>query len=222
MTRAVTVGGDAEGRVARQDPDESEAQAADDERDEHGLDQELGLDRPWPELLLRWFGELAKGHLGNSLVSGEPGSDQREAVEARPGPQPAHEAERQADQQGQDEGAGDRPWPELLLRWFGELAKGHLGNSLVSGEPVSEEPQRHGSDQREAVEARPGPQPAHEAERQADQQGQDLGLVLMLVFSIRLEWLPPAGYGTWREMALPSLTRTSTARSGRPFSRAKR
>ena len=33
-----------------------------------------------------------------------------------------------------------------------------------------------------------------------------LGLVLMLVFSIRLEWLPPAGYGTWREMALPSLT----------------
>jgi peptide/nickel transport system permease protein len=153
--------GDASFRIAadRYGPDALTAQAAEAVR------QELGLDRPWPELLLRWFGELAQGNLGNSLVSGEPVSEEL------------------ASQLG----------PSL---W---LAASALVLSLLIGLPlglVSGLRAGSGLDRLAligAVALRALPPFV-------------LGLVLMLVFSIRLEWLPPAGYGTWREMALPSLT----------------
>ncbi|KQS85604.1 ABC transporter permease [Methylobacterium sp. Leaf361] len=153
--------GDAAFRIAadRYGPDALTAQAAEAVR------QELGLDRPWPELLLHWFGELAQGHLGNSLVSGEPVSEEL------------------ASQLG----------PSL---WLAACA---LVLSLLIGLPlglVSGLRAESGLDRLAlvgAVALRALPPFV-------------LGLVLMLVFSIRLEWLPPAGYGTWREMALPSLT----------------
>ncbi|MGU3537594.1 ABC transporter permease [Methylobacterium sp. A54F] len=153
--------GDAAFRIAadRYGPDALTGQAAEAVR------QELGLDRPWPELLLRWFGALAQGHLGNSLVSGEPVSEEL------------------ASQLG----------PSL---WLAACA---LALSLLIGLPlglVSGLRAGSGLDRLAligAVALRALPPFV-------------LGLVLMLVFSIRLEWLPPAGYGTWREMALPSLT----------------
>ena len=153
--------GDAAFRIAadRYGPDALTGQAAEAVR------QELGLDRPWPEQLLRWFGELAQGNFGNSLVSGEPVSEEL------------------ASQLG----------PSL---W---LAASALVLSLLIGLPlglVSGLRAGSGLDRLAligAVALRALPPFV-------------LGLVLMLVFSIRLEWLPPAGYGTWREMALPSLT----------------
>lgn len=33
-----------------------------------------------------------------------------------------------------------------------------------------------------------------------------LALVLIIVFGVRLDWLPAGGYGTWRHMVLPALT----------------
>ena len=33
-----------------------------------------------------------------------------------------------------------------------------------------------------------------------------LGLNFILVFSVRLQWLPAFGYGTWRHLVLPSVT----------------
>jgi peptide/nickel transport system permease protein len=33
-----------------------------------------------------------------------------------------------------------------------------------------------------------------------------LGLVLMLIFAVWLEWLPPGGKGSWKQLVLPSLT----------------
>ncbi|CAH1652474.1 ABC transporter permease [Chelatococcus asaccharovorans] len=33
-----------------------------------------------------------------------------------------------------------------------------------------------------------------------------LGLLLILLFAMNLGWFPPAGYGTWRDLALPALT----------------
>lgn len=153
--------GDAAFRIAadRYGPDALTGQAAEAVR------QELGLDRPWPEQLLRWFGELAQGNFGNSLVSGEPVSEEL------------------ASQLG----------PSL---WLAACA---LVLSLLIGLPLGlASGLRAGSGLDRlaligAVALRALPPFV-------------LGLVLMLVFSIRLEWLPPAGYGTWREMALPSLT----------------
>ncbi len=153
--------GDAAFRIAadRYGPDALTGQAAEAVR------RELGLDRPWPELLLRWFGDLAQGRLGNSLVSGEPVSEEL------------------AGQLG----------PSL---WLAACA---LALSLLIGLPLGlASGLRAGSGLDRlalvgAVALRALPPFV-------------LGLVLMLVFSIRLEWLPPAGYGTWREMALPSLT----------------
>lgn len=153
--------GDAAFRIAadRYGPDALTGQAAEAVR------QELGLDRPWPEQLLRWFGELAQGNFGNSLVSGEPVSEEL------------------ASQLG----------PSL---WLAACA---LVLSLLIGLPLGlASGLRAGSGLDRlaligAVALRALPPFV-------------LGLVLMLVFSIRLEWLPPAGYGTWRETALPSLT----------------
>jgi peptide/nickel transport system permease protein len=33
-----------------------------------------------------------------------------------------------------------------------------------------------------------------------------LGLLLILVFGVRLQWLPPSGTGTWRHLILPAIT----------------
>ncbi|WP_298961859.1 ABC transporter permease [uncultured Methylobacterium sp.] len=153
--------GDAAFRIAadRYGPDALTGQAAEAVR------QELGLDRPWPELLLRWFGELAKGHLGNSLVSGEPVSEELASQ------------------------LGPSLWLAACALVLSLLIGLPLG--LVSGLRAGSGLDRLALIGAVALRALPP---------------FVLGLVLMLVFSIRLEWLPPAGYGTWREMALPSLT----------------
>ncbi|UMY16132.1 ABC transporter permease [Methylobacterium organophilum] len=153
--------GDAAFRIAadRYGPDALTGQAAEAVR------QELGLDRPWPELLLRWFGELARGHLGNSLVSGESVSEELASQ------------------------LGPSLWLAACTLILSLLIGLPLG--LVSGLRAGSGLDRLALIGAVALRALPP---------------FVLGLMLMLVFSIRLEWLPPAGYGTWREMALPSLT----------------
>ncbi|GJE28899.1 ABC transporter permease [Methylobacterium organophilum] len=153
--------GDGAFRIAadRYGPDALTGQAAEAVR------QELGLDRPWPELLLRWFGELARGHLGNSLVSGESVSEELVSQ------------------------LGPSLWLAACALILSLLIGLPLG--LVSGLRAGSGLDRLALIGAVALRALPP---------------FVLGLMLMLVFSIRLEWLPPAGYGTWREMALPSLT----------------
>jgi ABC-type dipeptide/oligopeptide/nickel transport system permease component len=115
-----------------------------------------------------------------------------------------------------------------FLEWLGSLARFDLGHSLVTGAPVVEELKiQLGASVWLAGAAlllslligptigvfsglRPG--------GLFDRLGLAgaavlraippfvLGLVLMLVFSIWLGWLPPAGFGSWRELLLPALT----------------
>ncbi len=156
-----TLGGDAAFRIAadRYGPDALTGQAADAVR------RELGLDRPWPELLFGWFADLARGNLGNSLVSGEP---VREELASQ---------------------LGASLWLAacaLLL----SLALG-LPLGLASGLRPGSALDRLTLLAAVALRALPP---------------FVLGLAAMLVLSVQLEWLPPAGYGGWREMVLPSLT----------------
>jgi ABC-type dipeptide/oligopeptide/nickel transport system permease component len=122
----------------------------------------------------------------------------------------------------------DRPWAVQLMEWIGSLARFDLGHSLVTGAPVLEELKvQLGASVWLAGAAlllslligptigvfsglRPG--------SLTDRLGLVgavilramppfvLGLILMLVFAIWLGWLPPAGFGSWRELLLPALT----------------
>lgn len=122
----------------------------------------------------------------------------------------------------------DRPWPVQFLEWLGNLLRFDLGHSLVTGSPVVEELKvQLGASVWLAAAAlflslligpvagvfsglKPG--------GMADRLGLAgavvfravppfvLGLILMLVFSKQLGWLPPAGFGSPREILLPALT----------------
>ncbi|UEM07835.1 ABC transporter permease (plasmid) [Skermanella rosea] len=122
----------------------------------------------------------------------------------------------------------DNPWPVQFLDWIGDLARFDLGRSLVSGAPVVDELAIQlgyslwlagaavllslliGPAAGIAAGLRPG--------SWQDRLGLAasvalrslppfvLGLLLMLLFSIQLGWLPPAGFGTWRDILLPALT----------------
>jgi peptide/nickel transport system permease protein len=122
----------------------------------------------------------------------------------------------------------DRPWPEQMLAWFGDLASIDLGRSLVTGQPVIEELHHQlGASLALAAAALvlslligpaigvlTGLRPGSRLD-QAALLGSIalravppfvLGLGLMLVFSIWLGILPPAGFGSLRELLLPALT----------------
>lgn len=122
----------------------------------------------------------------------------------------------------------DRSWPEQLLAWFGDLASLDLGRSFVTGQPVIRElegqlgPSLWLAATALVLSLLIGPligvltglRPGSAVDR-AGLLGAIalrsvppfvLGLALMLVFSIWLGWLPPAGFGTWREILLPALT----------------
>ncbi|WP_342241919.1 ABC transporter permease [Inquilinus sp. OTU3971] len=122
----------------------------------------------------------------------------------------------------------DRPWPAQFADWIADLARLDLGRSLVTGAPIVEElAVQLGYSLWLAAAALGlsllvGPALGVAAglrpQGWADRLGLAgsvalralppfvLGLVLMLVFASRLGWLPPAGFGTWREIALPALT----------------
>lgn len=122
----------------------------------------------------------------------------------------------------------DRPWPVQFLDWLGDLLRLDLGHSLVTGAPVLSELQvQLGASVWLAAAALAlslvvgpwigvlsGAKPGGIVDRFSLVAAVVfravppfvLGLVLMLVFSKQLGWLPPAGFGSPREILLPALT----------------
>lgn len=122
----------------------------------------------------------------------------------------------------------DRPWPVQFLDWLGSLVRFELGHSLVTGAPVMDELKvQLGASVWLAAAAlllslligpTIGVFSGLRPNGWTDRLGLAgsvilrslppfvLGLILMLVFAIWLGWLPPAGFGTWRDLVLPALT----------------
>lgn len=122
----------------------------------------------------------------------------------------------------------DRPIAVQFIEWLGSLAQFDLGHSLVTGSPVAHELQvQLGASVWLAAAALllslligpivglfGGLQPGGTADRIGLLGAVVfravppfvLGLILMLVFSRQLGWLPPAGFGSPREILLPALT----------------
>jgi ABC-type dipeptide/oligopeptide/nickel transport system permease component len=122
----------------------------------------------------------------------------------------------------------DRPWPVQFVEWIWQLAQLDLGRSLVTGAPVVEELKvQLGYSLWLAAAALVlslligpafgivcGLHPRSRIDRASLVASVAirslppfvLGLVLVLVFSIWLGVLPPAGFGSWRDIMLPALT----------------
>ncbi|APO68955.1 dipeptide/oligopeptide ABC transporter permease protein [Rhizobium gallicum] len=122
----------------------------------------------------------------------------------------------------------DRPIVTQFLEWLGSLLRFDLGHSLVTGGSVAHELQvQLGASLWLAVAALAlslligpivglfsGLKPGGAVDRMGLAGAVIfraippfvLGLILMLVFSKQLGWLPPAGFGSPREILLPALT----------------
>lgn len=122
----------------------------------------------------------------------------------------------------------DRPWFIQFLDWLGSLVRLDLGHSLVTGAPVVAELKVQlgaslwlaGAAVLLSLLIGPiigvfsGLKPGGAVDRLGLAGSVTLralppfvlGLVLMLVFAIWLGWLPPAGFGTWRDLVLPAFT----------------
>ena len=122
----------------------------------------------------------------------------------------------------------DGPALPALLQWLGDLVTFNLGTSLVSGEPVwSEISHQLGATLELALAALllslflgpplgilAGLRPGGALDRVLLIVSTGLkavpqflvALVLIVVVSVELRWLPAAGYGEWRHLMLPALT----------------
>ncbi|MFD1744167.1 ABC transporter permease [Rhizobium helianthi] len=122
----------------------------------------------------------------------------------------------------------DRPLVVQFFDWLGNLAQLDLGHSLVTGSRVSHELYvQLGASVWLALSALllslligpvigllAGLKPGGAADRGGLLAAVTfraippfvLGLILMMIFSRQLGWLPPAGFGSPREMLLPALT----------------
>lgn len=122
----------------------------------------------------------------------------------------------------------DRPLAAQFLEWVGDLLRLDLGHSLVTGSPVVHELEvQLGASAWLAASALvlslligpviglfSGLKPGGATDRLGLAGAAIfravppfvLGLILMLIFSKQLGWLPPAGFGSPREMLLPALT----------------
>jgi len=122
----------------------------------------------------------------------------------------------------------DRPVAVQFLEWLGNLLRFDLGHSLVTGAPVVHELRvQLGASAwlaaaalmlsiliGPAIGVLSGLRPGGVADRLGLAGAAIfraippflLGLLLMLVFSKQLGWLPPAGFGSPREILLPALT----------------
>lgn len=121
----------------------------------------------------------------------------------------------------------DRPMPVQYLSWLGGVLSGDLGQSLVTGEPVAREILlRLGSSLKLAIAAiilsmaisiPLALAAARYPNGLIDRFGMALAVVAMsipnfwyallmaLLFSLVLGWLPSSGHGTWLHMVLPVL-----------------
>ncbi|MHC1551533.1 ABC transporter permease [Phyllobacterium sp. K27] len=122
----------------------------------------------------------------------------------------------------------DRPITVQFIEWMDSLVRFDLGHSLVTGRAVAHELQiQLGASVWLAAAALllslligpivgvfGGLRPGGAADRAGLMAAVTfraippfvLGLILMLVFSRQLGWLPPAGFGTPREILMPALT----------------
>ncbi|ASY63209.1 ABC transporter, permease protein [Sinorhizobium sojae CCBAU 05684] len=122
----------------------------------------------------------------------------------------------------------DRPLGAQFVEWLGDLLRLDLGHSLVTGSPVVHELEvQLGASAWLAASALvlslligpviglfAGLKPGGAVDRLGLAGAAIfraippfvLGLILMLIFSKQLGWLPPAGFGSPREMLLPALT----------------
>lgn len=122
----------------------------------------------------------------------------------------------------------DQPLALQYARWFGQLLRGDLGRSLVTRKPVADELAYHFSYTLRlglagfalslllalplgvAAGRRPGgfwdAATLTLATGLAATPTFLLGLVLVSLFAIRLQWLPPAGFASGRHMVLPAIT----------------
>jgi peptide/nickel transport system permease protein len=122
----------------------------------------------------------------------------------------------------------DRPLIVQYGQWMGNLARGDLGRSLLSGKPVSEELGYHGKFTLQLgligwllsyLIALPlgiwaGMRPGGVIDRMTDALGVTLaslpaflvGIGLITLFALTLRWLPPAGFRTGAHMVLPAFT----------------
>lgn len=122
----------------------------------------------------------------------------------------------------------DMPWWQAYFDWFKDLLQLNLGNSLVSGEPVwSEVQHQFGHTLNLALVALAisliiappiGLWLACKPNGVADRISLGIsivirsmpvfiiGILLISIFSVSLQWLPAAGYGSFRHFILPALT----------------
>jgi len=122
----------------------------------------------------------------------------------------------------------DRPLPVQYAAWLGHVATGDLGRSFKSGRPVTVEIRdRYGHTAALTVASvvlavvigvPAGLLAARRRGRPLDRTtmlvalfgicvpGFWLGVMLQLLFSVRLGWLPAAGSGSWQHLVAPSLT----------------
>lgn len=122
----------------------------------------------------------------------------------------------------------DKPWWQSYFAWFWDLLQGNLGVSLVSGQSVwSEIAHQFTYTLVLAVVALAislmiapalGLWLAYRTGGFADKISLlvsvflrslpvfIIGIGLMLIFAVKLKWLPVAGYGSWKHFMLPALT----------------
>jgi peptide/nickel transport system permease protein len=132
-----------------------------------------------------------------------------------------------ADRIRREEGL-DRPLVIQYGQWMGDLARGDLGRSLLSGKPVAEELAYHAKFTLQLGSAGwllsylialplgvwAGFRPGHMVDRMTDALAMALaslpaflvGIGLITLFALTLRWLPPAGFRTGQHMVLPALT----------------
>jgi peptide/nickel transport system permease protein len=132
-----------------------------------------------------------------------------------------------ADRIRREEGL-DRPIPVQYGQWMGNLARGDLGRSLVSGKPVTQELAYHGALTLQLgligwllsyLIALPlglaaGFRPGGIVDRATDMLAVTLaslpsflvGIGLITWFALTLRWLPPAGFRTGAHTVLPAST----------------
>jgi len=112
----------------------------------------------------------------------------------------------------------DAPFHVQLFRWYGRLARGDLGQSIFLRRPVLEaivdraEPTILLTLYATLIAVTLGVPAGVVAARHHDGTADLLGLLLILIFSVRLGWFPVAGYvplesgwlGTLRSLTLPA------------------